>query len=133
MTMKYLIVMIFGVSLCTNCLEKEVRYWTHLYGFAKLESNGNGINGLTLIIGDIDPENTSITRVRETITANSADSIPAAGFFEMESVCYATENVQGSQIVWIMIDSTDNPGYTSQYQYVDLSGPTDTINYYIVP
>ena len=129
--MKYLMVLIFGVSIFMNCMEEEVLYWTHMYGFAKLESSGSGINGLHLIIGDIDPENTNLTRIRETDTGYSPDSL--RGFFEMDSMCYATSSRQGSGIVWIMIDSTDNPGFTSQYQYVDLSGPTDTIDYYITP
>jgi hypothetical protein len=129
--MKYLVALVCAVCIYTNCGENEVRYWTHMYGFAKLKSNGSGINGLTLKIGDIDPENTHLIRVRETVTAHSPDSLH--GYFEMDSVCYATSSAQGSQIVWIMIDSTDNPGYHSQYQYVDLSGPTDTIDYYITP
>jgi hypothetical protein len=129
--MKYFIALVCAVCVYTSCAKDEVLYWTHMYGFAKLESNGSGINDLTLKIGDIDPENTNLTRVRETITAHSSDSLH--GFFEMDSVCFATGSMQGSQIVWILIDSTDNPGYTSQYQYIDLNGPIDTIDYYITP
>lgn len=77
------------------------------------------------MVRDINPENTSYYRFRRDTTGYSIDSQP--GFFEMDSVCYATSGYQGSQIVAVMIDSIDNPGWPRQYWYLNLYGGVDTV------
>lgn len=107
-----------------NCTRKEELYFTHLYGWIKYDTLG-GINGLKLLIRDINPENTDYYRYRPDTTGYSPDSLP--GFFEIDSVCYGTSSYQGSQIVAVLLDSTDNPGWPRQYWYLSLSGSVDTV------
>ncbi|MEO0206230.1 MAG: hypothetical protein ABIL22_06105 [candidate division WOR-3 bacterium] len=115
-----LFVFIFVVFSCTN---KEEMYFTHLYGWIKYDTTG--INGIKLLVRDINPENTNYYRFRPDTTDFSSDSLP--GFFEMDSVCYGTSSYQGSQIVAVLVDSTDNPGWPRQYWYLNLSGGIDTV------
>lgn len=106
-----------------NCTKKEELYFTHLYCWVKQDTIG--INGLKLLVRDINPERTDYFRFRPVTTSFSPDSLP--GFFEMDSVCYGTSNYQGSQIVAVLLDSVDNPGWPRQFWYLTLSGGVDTV------
>lgn len=112
------------IFIIFNCTKKEEMYFTHLYGWLKYDTLG-GINGLKISIRDINPDNTNYYRFRKTITDYSSDSLP--GFFEMDSVCYGTSRFQGGQIVAVLLDSIDNPGWPRQYWYLSLSGGVDTV------
>jgi len=118
---------IFLIIICFvifDCTKKEDLYFTHLYGWAKYDTLG-GINGLKLLIRDINPDDTDYFRYRPVTTGYSNDSSP--GFFEMDSVCYGTSSLQGGQIVAVLLDSVDNPGWPRQYWYLTLSGGVDTV------
>ncbi|MEO0136398.1 MAG: hypothetical protein ABIL39_04010 [candidate division WOR-3 bacterium] len=122
--MKKAILFIILAFVSFTCTRKEELYFTHLYGWLRYDTLG-GINGLKILVRDINPENTDYFRFRPTITGYSPDSLP--GFFEMDSVCYGTTSLQGSQIVAVLLDSTDNPGWPRQYWYLSLSGGVDTV------
>ncbi|MCX7994840.1 MAG: hypothetical protein N3A65_03570 [candidate division WOR-3 bacterium] len=122
--MKIIISFIILALVVFNCTKKEELFFTHLYGWLKYDTLG-GINGLNILIRDINPENTGYYRFRPTKTGYSPDSLP--GFFEMDSVCYGTSNFQGSQIVAVLLDSTNNPGWPRQYWYLTLTGGVDTV------
>jgi len=110
-----------------GCPRKEELYFTHLYGWIKYDTTG--INGIKLVVRDINPENTNYYRFRPDTTGYSSDSQP--GFFEMDSVCYATSSYQGSQIVAVLVDSTDNPGWPRQYWWLNLYGGVDTVELHL--
>ncbi len=122
--MKKIIFLIIFIFVIFDCAKKEELYFTHLYGWAKYDTLG-GINGLKLVIRDIRPDDTDYYRFRSVTTGYSNDSLP--GFFEMDSVCYGTSNFQGGQIVAVLLDSVDNPGWPRQYWYLTLSGGVDTV------
>ncbi len=121
--MKKIIFFIIITGVVFDCTKKEELYFTHLYGWAKYDTSG--INGLNLVIRDIKPDDTGYYRFRPVTTGYSGDSFP--GFFEMDSVCYGTSSYQGSQIVAVLLDSVDNPGWPRQYWYLTLSGVVDTV------
>ncbi|MEO0095204.1 MAG: hypothetical protein ABIL46_00035 [candidate division WOR-3 bacterium] len=122
--MKKTIFLIIIAFVILRCTKKEELYFTHLYGWLKHDTLG-GINGLKINIRDINPENTDYYRFRPYTTGYSPDFQP--GFFEMDSVCYGTSSYQGGQIVAVLLDSTDNPGWPRQYWYLTLSGGVDTV------
>jgi len=119
---KFIFLIVIAFTLF-NCTHKEELYLTHLYGWVKYDTTY--INGIVLVVRDINPENTAYYRFRTDTTNYSTDSLP--GFFEMDSVCYGTSSYQGSQIVAVLVDSTDNPGWPKQYWYLNLSGSVDTV------
>ncbi len=121
--MKKIILSAAIILILFNCSRKEELYFTHLYGWMKYDTTGR--NGIILTVRDIYYENTEYWRYRKDTTCFSPDSQP--GFFEMDSVCYATSSYQGSQIVAVLVDSTDNPGWPRQYWYLTLSGGMDTV------
>ncbi|UCD19391.1 MAG: hypothetical protein JSU64_08265 [candidate division WOR-3 bacterium] len=114
--------------------EAEEPFISHVYGYTQrirvvsdtINDTLSGVNGMVLRIYDIDPYNLSTFRLRYDTTVNR-DTIP--GCFEMDSVCYGTTRNQGN-IVLIGIDSTENPGWTTQYHYPFISGEVDTITVY---
>jgi len=122
---KTIVITLFALlATATNCAdEEEPLICLHLYGYAVRDDNQQGINGLALRIYDINPYDISVGRLRETTTITQ-DSIP--GFFEMDSVCYGTTKRQGN-LVSIGIDSTQNPGYPSQYYTPFIYGEIDTV------
>ncbi len=121
--MRKILILIIAVLLLLYCSRKEELYFTHLYGRVKHDTTY--INGIILIVRDINPENTAYYRFRTDTTGYSSDSLP--GFFEMDSVCYGTSNYQGGDIVAVLVDSTDNPGWPRQYWYLSLHGGIDTV------
>ncbi len=121
--MKKIIFLILLTFTIFNCRQKEELYFCHLYGWMQYDSTR--INGIVLMVRDINPENTAYFRFRTDTTGYSPDSLP--GFFEMDSVCYGTSNFQGSQIVAVLVDSIDNPGWPRQYWYLDLKSSVDTV------
>lgn len=121
--MKKIIFLVVMTICFFDCRHKEELYFTHLYGWAKF--NSVGVNGIVLTIRDINPENTNYFRFRFDTTGYVSDSLP--GFFEMDSVCYATSGMQGSAIVAVLLDSVYNPGWPRQYWYLTLSGGADTV------
>ncbi|MBA7664264.1 hypothetical protein ES703_72321 [subsurface metagenome] len=70
----------------------------------------------------------ALTKIDPDVQIRYENSFP--GFFEMDSVCYGTTKQQG-RIVFIVIDSTENPGWPSQGWYPDIYGDVDTIILYI--
>lgn len=120
--MRWLVFFAGIIFLILTCAQKEVPYFTHLYGWVKYDTLG--INGIILQIIDINPDDVNRGRVRETITKSSA-SLP--GFFEMDSVCYGTSGYQGSQTVAIQVDSTKNSGWSTKIWYPDIKGGVDTV------
>ncbi|MBE0432614.1 hypothetical protein IBX73_04005 [candidate division WOR-3 bacterium] len=106
-----------------NCATEEEPLICHLYGYVVRNDNQTGINNLVLKIYDINPYDLNIGRLRET-TTRVQDSID--GFFEMDSVYYGTTKRQGN-LVTIGIDSTQNPGYPSQYYTPFIDGEIDTV------
>lgn len=121
-TILLLLISIFLIT-APRCGSEEEPLICHLYGYAVRDDNQTGINGLVLKIYDIDPYNISQGRLRET-TTGIQDSVD--GFFEMDSVCYGTTKNQGN-LVTIGIDSTQNPGYMTQYYTPFIDGEVDTI------
>lgn len=119
------ILLLLSAFLITGlrCGGEEEPFICHLYGYAVRDDNQLGINGLVLKIYDIDPYDVNQGRLRET-TTYMQDSID--GFFEMDSVCYGTTNNQGN-LVTIGIDSTQNPGYITQYHTPFIDGEVDTV------
>lgn len=118
------------ILLIITCAQKEEPYFTHLCGWVKYPGSSDtlGINDIILQIIDINPDDVNRSRIRET-TTKSVDSLP--GFFEMDSVCYGTSGYQGSQTVVVRVDSTKNPGWPTQWQYLDLNGGIDTVVLYL--
>jgi hypothetical protein len=119
------------VVFLSVCTQHEEPLFCHLYGYVRLATDSTtGVNGITLRIWDLDPENPIQYRSppRETVT-RTEDNIP--GFFEMDSVVYGTDKNQG-QFVSIAIDSLQNPGWTSQVHWPLINGEVDTIVIYIV-
>lgn len=113
------------------CTQHEDPLFCHLYGYVRLATDSTtGVNGITLRIWDLNPENPTAYRdtPRETVTRTEDG---AAGFFEMDSVVYGTDKNQG-QYVSIAIDSLRNPGWTSQVHWPLIDGEVDTIIVYIV-
>lgn len=129
---KLLMIILALVVFVSVCVQKEEPLFCHLYGYVRLASDSTtGVNGITLRIWDLDPEDPTVYRStpRETDTTRTEDGI--AGFFEMDSVVYGTDKNQG-QIVSIAIDSLQNPGWTSQVHWPMIDGEVDTIIVYIV-
>ncbi|KPK64721.1 hypothetical protein AMJ83_00575 [candidate division WOR_3 bacterium SM23_42] len=130
--MKKLLVIIIGLIVVLSvCTQEEEPLFCHLYGYIILASDSvTGVNGITLRIWDLDPEDPTDYRrtPRETVT-RTEDSLP--GFFEMDSVVYGTDKNQGS-FVRIVIDSLQNPGWTSQVHWPFIEGEVDTAIVYIV-
>lgn len=130
--MKYLLVcataLIAVLLLLTGCPEEEEPLLAHVYGYMRNESDSSGVDSITLRIQDIDPEQLDHIRERQTITA-TADSL--AGHFEMDSVCYGTSKMQGIGYVTIIVDSTSNPGWPTQYWQPDIYGAIDTVILYL--
>ncbi|UCF69874.1 MAG: hypothetical protein JSW49_06645 [candidate division WOR-3 bacterium] len=134
---KILILFMPLVFLATfHCGGEEEPFFSHVYGNTQrirvindsipIYDTLSGVNGMVLRIYDIDPYNLSTFRLRYDTTENR-DTIP--GCFEMDSVCYGTTRNQGN-IVSIAIDSTENPGWTTQYHSPFISGDVDTITVY---
>lgn len=125
MKQKMILLLLLSIFFVTvfNCAAEEEPLICHLYGYAVRDDNQTGINGLVLKIYDIDPYNLNAGRLRET-TTRVQDSI--AGFFEMDSVCYGTTRNQGN-LVTIAVDSTQNPGYLTQYHTPFINGEVDTV------
>ena len=114
--------------LALNCTTEEEPFVCHLYGWVIEEDDSTtGVDSVKLKIWDINPYNVSQMRARET-TTRPENFFP--GFFEMDSVCYGTTKQQG-RIVFIVIDSTENPGWPSQGWQPDIYGDVDTIILYI--
>lgn len=129
--MKYLtlcLLAVITILFLPRCSEDEEPLLAHVYGYVRNESDSSGVNSITLRIRDIDPENVEDIRERETIT-RTEDSL--AGYFEMDSVCYGTSNMQGIGYVTIIVDSTTNPGWPTQYWQPDVYGAVDTVILYI--
>ena len=130
--MKKLWVILIGlIVILSVCTQKEEPLFCHLYGYVRLASDSiTGVNGITLRIWDLDPEDPTQYRhtPRETVTMTQ-DSFP--GFFEMDSVVYGTDKNQGD-FVRIAIDSLQNPGWTSQVHRPFIDGEIDTVIVYIV-
>ena len=129
--MKFLLLFLGLLFVILACSENEDLYFTHLYGWVKSRIDSSGRNNMVLSVGDINPENPNQNRLRDTTSAYNSDSLP--GFFEMDSVCFATSSRQGSEIVGIAFDSTKNSGWPTQFQFFDLYGPVDTVIYYLSP
>jgi hypothetical protein len=126
---KMAILLITVISVVAiSCADEETPLICHLYGWARNQTDSTGITNLTLRIRDINPNNISFYRNRETTTITIEDSLD--GCFEMDSVCYGTSNQQG-YYVFICIDSTENPGYPSQAVQPFIWGEVDTITIYI--
>lgn len=123
----FIILFVFLITFL-NCFQKEKLYFTHLYGWVKYDTTA--INGIILRVRDINPEDPTHFRFRADTTGYSPDSL--LGFFEMDSVCYATSEFQGSRIVAVLVDSLENPGWPSQYWYLDLSGGIDTVELHLI-
>ena len=130
--MKRLLVIVIGLIVVLSvCTQKEEPLFCHLYGYVRLASDSvTGVNGISLRIWDLDPEDPTVYRhsARETIT-RTEDALP--GFFEMDSVVYGTDKNQES-FVRIVIDSLQNPGWTSQIHWPFIEGEVDTVIVYIV-
>ena len=117
--------------------EPEEPFICHLYGYTQrirvindsipIYDTLSGVNGLILRIYDIDPYDITSGRLRYD-TTETRDSIP--GCFEMDSVCYGTTNNQGN-LVSIGIDTTENPGWNTQYRTPDIYGDVDTVLIYL--
>lgn len=126
-----LVVTISLVVTLSVCTQKEEPLFCHLYGYVREASDSvTGVDGITLRIWDLDPEDPTEYRPtpRETVT-RTEDSL--SGFFEMDSVVYGTDKNQGSY-VRIVIDSLQNPGWTSQVHWPFIEGEVDTVIVLIV-
>lgn len=110
------------------CADEETLYYTHLHGFtcSLLDADTQGVNGLKLWISDINPENSAVQRSR-TVVTHTADDSNMLGYFEIDSVCFATSSHQAAQIVRVYLDSLDNPEWKTQWWYPDPKGPVDTV------
>jgi hypothetical protein len=113
---------------CLFCSREEEIYFCHLYGYIKDSADSTGIDGMQIDIYDIDPEQTNQSRVR-TVASETKDSI--SGFFELDSVCWGTSQMQGVGYVTIRVDSMYNSGYPTKIWQPDLHASVDTIDLYI--
>jgi hypothetical protein len=120
----------FVCFVALNCTEEdEEPMICHLYGYMINNDTQQGVDGLIVRIGDINPYDLDQSRLRYDTTMTQ-DSIP--GFFEMDSVCYGTTKRQGN-LVLIGIHEDDNPGWPSQFYTPDIFGDVDTVYIYILP
>lgn len=107
------------------CPQKETPYFSHVYGWLRYnELDTVGTNNVILQIRDIDPENTAYFRNRSDTTMIHDSH---GGFFEMDSVCYGTSGYLSSDIVRILCDSLQNPGYKTLIWFPTIMGGVDTI------
>ena len=121
-------IILVALTTCILCSREEEAYYCHLYGYIRNMIDSTGIDGMQIDIYDIDPEQTNQTRLR-SVTSTTADSI--SGFFELDSVCWGTSQVQGIGYVTIRVDSIKNPGYPNTNWLPDLHSAVDTVELYI--
>ncbi len=115
-TMLFLLLIIFF----TACAEQETPYFTHLYGRLRLQNTDSTfIDGVLLQISDLNPDHLDRLRIREVTTATSNS---LKGYFELDSVCFATSAIGSSEIVSIYCDSINNPAFPSQLWYPEIHG-----------
>lgn len=134
----FLILSLICCTLIIHCIDDPGDpLYTNLHGWifhvdtidtAPVITDTVGINGLHLRIYDIDPTNLDSSRLRERTTAEH-DSI--GGYFEIDSVLYATTQRQGVGYVNIVVDSTQNPGWPSQLWQPSLRDGEDFCTLYI--
>ena len=129
--MKKIVLSIFAIAViflhCTTTDEEPLL--CHLYGWViEEEDSTTGVNNLLLKIWHINPDDLSQLVLLDTVRTRTEDS--QGGFFEMDSVCYGTTKQQG-HFVTIIVDSTQNPGWHTQFWYPDIYGEVDTITLYI--
>ncbi len=122
--MKNLILLMIAAVFCIVCAREEQTYFCHLFGYIRDVTDSTGIDDMVIDIYDIDPERTNQSRQR-TVTSETRDSI--SGFFELDSVCWGTSQMQGVGYVTIRVDSTKNPGYPSETWQPDLHTAVDTV------
>ncbi|KPJ72855.1 hypothetical protein AMJ52_04975 [candidate division TA06 bacterium DG_78] len=125
------LITVFTALLVVQCAtEEEEIYFTHLYGYAREETDSTtGISGLILKIRDLNPNDLDYWRTRE-VTTQTQDAL--VGFFEIDSVVYGTSQQQGTGYVAIFLDSLQNPQWPSQLWYPTIFGPADTIILYVL-
>ena len=118
-----LAITIFFIFLA--CPQKEIPYFSHVYGWLRYnEQDTIGRNNVILRIQDVNPDNPAYFRNRYDTTMNH-DS--RGGFFEMDSVCYGTSGYLSSDLVRIICDSLQNPGYKNLTWIPIIMGGVDTI------
>ncbi len=129
--MKKIVLFIIAIVVITlHCTEEEEEpYFCHLYGYVLNENDSIGVNNLLLRIWHINPDDMDQLVVLDTVRTHTENSL--FGFFEIDSVCYGTTKKQG-RYVTIVVDSTYNPGWPSQYWTPDIYGEVDTITLYIL-
>jgi hypothetical protein len=117
------------LALFVNCTTEEEPLITHLYGYVRqLSDTTVGVNDIVLQIKDIHVHDLNRMRIRED-TTTVQDSLD--GYFEMDSVCYGTTQLQGTGYVTIYVDSLKNPDWPTQYWLPTLLGEIDTIVIFI--
>lgn len=128
--MKKILLFIFAIAVISlHCAIEEEPYLCHLYGYVLSENDSIGVNNLLLRIWHINPDDVSQLVVLDTVRTHTENSLP--GFFERDSVCYGTSKKQG-RYVRIVVDSTYNPGWPSQYWTPGIYGEVDTVTLYIL-
>ncbi|KPK72898.1 hypothetical protein AMJ87_03395 [candidate division WOR_3 bacterium SM23_60] len=127
--MKKALMLFVLITLCiVHCTEEEEPLYCHVYGWVRTVSDSTGVNGLILKIIDLDPENLPELRQRQ-VTTQTHDLL--AGFFEIDSVVYGTDQRQGTAYVTFIADSLDNPDWPHTVWNPNVYGDVDTTILYI--
>lgn len=129
--MKKVIMLCVVVAMCTvHCTEEEEPLYSHVYGWIKTVTDSSGVNGLILKVIDLDPDNIPALRQRQ-VTTTTHDLL--AGFFEIDSVVYGTDQRQGTMYVTFIADSLDNPNWPHTVWNPNVSSDVDSVILYISP
>lgn len=117
------------LALCAvHCTEEEEPLYSHVYGWVRRETDSSGVNDLILKVIDLDPDNIPDLRQRQ-VTTQTHDLL--AGFFEIDSVVYGTDQRQGTAYVTFIADSLDNPDWPHTVWNPTVYGDVDTVILYI--
>ena len=127
--MKTICMLCVLVAMCTvHCTQEEEPLFSHVYGWVRTVTDSTGVNDLVLKVIDLDPDNIPALRQRQ-VTTQTHDLI--AGFFEIDSVVYGTDQRQGTAYVTFIADSLDNPDWPHSVWNPNVSGDVDTVILYI--
>ena len=96
--------------------------FTNIVGHVKDSTSLEGIDGIVVVVRDLDPDDRLNWRIRRD-TTESVSGDP--GWYAMDRVCFGDEE----SVTWIIVgaDSSDNPGYKTRALSVTVTGPVDTI------
>ncbi len=129
--MKKVFMLCVLVAISTvHCTEEEEPLYSHVYGWVRTVTDSTGVNGLILKVIDLDPDNLPALRQRQ-VTTTTHNLL--AGFFELDSVVYGTDQRQGTAYVTFIADSLDNPNWAHTIWNPNVSGDVDTVILYISP